>query len=691
MTSRAHWNILFCLSFAAGCQSLGTTFPWQASREPNYTMDELAALEGDFVKDTGSKSTGVTQAASVKDARDSGIMQASYSANSTPVSAQRVEQLVQAGQAAIRAAGNGNPQGLNDARQNFEHVLLLDGTNSSANHGMAIIADLQKDWPAAEFHYKQSLAANPQDSNLLNDLGYSYLLQDRFFEAEKYLNQALSNTPQHERAHVNLALLSLKRGDRLAAEQRLATIYSASDVTATISRLQRDLQKNQAPVENVATASLPTPASSGQGVPQGQQQQPAYTDAVNQNGMAHNGQQRTIQTAQNDVPISVYPPGMFDDSPGVGSQANQNHGSQNGMVLQQQMPQHQQPMNTQAGMQPYSGNQSQQQYPANQNGMNNIPNGSVAQSQVAQTAQGGYPSQWHQQAPAFDGVPRANDTGVYGQPARVSPGMQSYGQQQNSANGLIQQFQPAPGQYGQQQNPVQNSFAPGRSVQQPGVPNAPLAGLNAGPGSLFPISAPVSQSGGQNLNPQPVYPNQTSYPNQNVQPFANAGYPQQQNPGVSGNVPVQNPLMHGNPVANGANFPHVRQSLPAEQVMQEPSQPNNVQAVSQPQYYYNNQGGQPQMNGGVSVPGQYASGQFVNGQNTNGQILNGQGQQFQQPGSGNSGMNGNSRASGQNQTSTSGPLEAYERQLQSLDSQYNRTLRSMDGSAGGMSIPQAQY
>lgn len=50
-----------------------------------------------------------------------------------------------------------------------------------------MIADRQQDYLTAQRYYLAALNASPNDPNLLNDIGYSFLLQSRYAEAENYL------------------------------------------------------------------------------------------------------------------------------------------------------------------------------------------------------------------------------------------------------------------------------------------------------------------------------------------------------------------------------------------------------------------------------------------------------------------------------------------------------------------------
>ena len=685
MTSRAHWNVLLCLSFAAGCQSAGAVFPLQANREPSYTMDELAALEGGpQAAARNEMQLSGQQKKTANLSNDSGITQASYTTDSAPVSAQRIDQLVKQGQAGIRAAGHGNSEGLLEARQNFAQVLSLDAANPSAHHGMAIIADLQKDWPAAEFHYKQSLSANPQDPNLLNDLGYSYLLQNRFHEAQQYLNQSLSIAPQHERAHVNYALLSLKRGDRAGAEQRLARIYSPTDAQATLLRLERDLLQEFPANANIAGNNIPDPTSTEGLMYQMQQERDRV--ASNRSRPAVDPTQQQQQPTADDVPISVYAPGMFDDQNQVGESSQPSFDPRNGMVFPDRNPNAQQTMaqpmlSNQTGVLMLPQTTGVDSNVMNQNGgMTGQPYNS-GMPQAAQLPNQNYPNQYQQVQPGLGASQLTNNASGYVPPAQsVSStqsqgqqyyGQQSQGQQQNTSNGLIQQLQPGSTQnhqYHESHNQYGMQNQAGGMNPNVSASNAPLVGLNAGPGGLFPIVTSAPRNSGQSGSQQMNYPAQPAFPN--------GGYPNQQQQFNSPANQQSQSMMNSAPVSNGAMFPHVRQTLPADQMIGISSVQPGMSGASQPQMGYNAQTQQPYSTASMPQP-QYPGSQTVG---------------YQQPNIGmqvpNSGAVGMSPAQRQ---PAAGALDAYERQLQSLDNQYNQALRQMDGSGSTFGQGQPQY
>ncbi|MCA9048469.1 MAG: tetratricopeptide repeat protein [Planctomycetaceae bacterium] len=231
----------------SGCRSLDSSSLSWLSGKPRYTMDEATAMK----EPTPAAARPTLNQAALS----------SVSASGQPVAGGKIDQLVQQGQTLLRQAGAHDQLHLQEARDVFTQVLTMDSTNVAAHHGIAIAADLQQDWNTAERHYKQALQQRPRDAALLNDLGYSYLLQNRYAEASQYLSQAVQISPTHEHAHINLALLSLKQGNRSGAEQQLAQIYGPSQIQATLTRLESDLREEQSNNSLLAEARLPANAT----------------------------------------------------------------------------------------------------------------------------------------------------------------------------------------------------------------------------------------------------------------------------------------------------------------------------------------------------------------------------------------------------------------------------------------------
>ena len=173
------------------------------------------------------------------------------SADAELAAVERHARMIREAQSALRQ------ERIEEANRIYREVLNEAPDHPDAHHGLAMAADLDEDWGDAEYHYKQALRIRPRDAVLLSDLGYSYILQNRFSEAARYLNQAIELQPGYERAHMNIALLDIKQGNRAAAEQRLVQRLGNSSQTAGILA---SLEQQAFPA-TIATATAPNPAT----------------------------------------------------------------------------------------------------------------------------------------------------------------------------------------------------------------------------------------------------------------------------------------------------------------------------------------------------------------------------------------------------------------------------------------------
>ncbi len=239
MPESFRWLLLFLSVFISGCQSTpGKLTSW-------WPGSSRTSEEGASTDEQRPPSAFAQSDAAESDSTDE-------SAERRPVASGRVDYLVQDGIHAVQE------RRLDDARKLFNEVLEISPNHSTAHQGLAMIADLSRQWSESEFHYKAALRSNPRDPGLLNDLGYSYLLQNRYSEAQRYLNQALEINPQHEKAQENLAMLSLRQGDRDAAEKRLGQLYPAGAVRQHLARLEQSIGVTDS--TSRPTATKPEPA-----------------------------------------------------------------------------------------------------------------------------------------------------------------------------------------------------------------------------------------------------------------------------------------------------------------------------------------------------------------------------------------------------------------------------------------------
>ncbi|MEZ6059981.1 MAG: hypothetical protein R3C19_06440 [Planctomycetaceae bacterium] len=295
MSGHSQWALLVCAVVLSGCQSTGSSrFPWlplasrdEFSADKMSSVDELQPAFAANSSSTGQPSGG--------------------SGDQRAVASERVSRLIADAQRSVQSAGQSptDPARLENAKHLYQQALQLDPRSAAAHHGIAVIADLEKNWGLAEIHYKQALARSPRDASLLNDLGYSYLLQNRFHESSEYLNQAIQVEPNHEHARINLALLSVKRGDRDAAYAQLSHLFPPQEAQRMLTRLENDVQST---ANNVAATETPE-------IPRGASFDEAMRIA------AQVGRQERLERQQRSAPAPIAPHGANPQWPG--SSANQ--------------------------------------------------------------------------------------------------------------------------------------------------------------------------------------------------------------------------------------------------------------------------------------------------------------------------------------------------------------------------------
>ncbi|WP_437207227.1 tetratricopeptide repeat protein [Planctomicrobium sp. SH664] len=80
-----------------------------------------------------------------------------------------------------------------------------------------------------------ALALNPHDSDLLGDLGYSYLLQNRFAESEQYSSRAVQANPKNQKAIKHLGDAYARQGKTQQAEETYARVMPANEIQAALA------------------------------------------------------------------------------------------------------------------------------------------------------------------------------------------------------------------------------------------------------------------------------------------------------------------------------------------------------------------------------------------------------------------------------------------------------------------------
>lgn len=128
-------------------------------------------------------------------------------------------------------------QRLTTARRHLDAIIGQQPAHPRAHHLLAVVSDLEGRFGDAEHHYQTALQSDRNNAQIVGDLGYSYLMQERLDLAEQYLVQARTLDPSQVNAARNLALLYSRRGDFSGAQRTLAEVLPSADVQQTLARL----------------------------------------------------------------------------------------------------------------------------------------------------------------------------------------------------------------------------------------------------------------------------------------------------------------------------------------------------------------------------------------------------------------------------------------------------------------------
>lgn len=92
-------------------------------------------------------------------------------------------------------------------------TMVAQNTNAwEAHHRLGVLAARRRHFDEARQHFAAALAIQPENAQLLNDIGYAYYLQDDLSQAETHLRQALALNPYDRAAHNNLGLVLGEQG-----------------------------------------------------------------------------------------------------------------------------------------------------------------------------------------------------------------------------------------------------------------------------------------------------------------------------------------------------------------------------------------------------------------------------------------------------------------------------------------------
>ncbi len=675
MPEHSRWLSLISVALLSGCQTTeNATFSWFPFKQDRAQESaEFAAKSQPLASVTAVPELDEQSAKPPK----------SQKADGPAVASARLDQLIDQG---VKALGDDRRE---EAETAFRSVLESVPDHATAHHGLAMLADKSRNWSEAEYHYKQALRSQPRHDGLLNDLGYSYLLQNRFYEASLYLDQAVAINPRHEKAHENLAMLALRQGKRAEAETRLRQVYSADDAGIRLVRLESQVQStdslaaSQQPAQPVSSATASSTAAA-----------PGVSAALPTGPVASSGAMSAASRLQANATLEEV----------------QAIAARERMLAEQERQKRAQSM-VERRPDYTAENLPQQASPvADPRSLAGVPTGNPPVT-----------AQWPGNSAQYPASPASHSAPVTAMPMQAAES-----QPQNYGTGLPQ----SGALYGQRPQETGNIIPVGGSgafsaTAPQSVPtnmapagnasggagsdalrNFPLAGLNAGPGALFPVSPGMpsqgmpSQAGyQQNGSPQ----NLVNGANPAMVPGAipagwNSPPASHQNPAAAsnGSSTLSDPVsgMYAVPSAalpptssgvitatNGAMFPPPQNVLPAQQWAQQ-------QAMNAQQYQAPAAPAMPTVIPGTQSPQQpraFAAAPSPGGPSPQAQTGWPVQQPFQHPASG----TGNS--SGPNVVAPD-PLTQYEQQLKNLENGYNQTLQQMNR-ASGTPIPavQAQY
>jgi len=387
---------------------------------------------------------------------------------------------------------------LDEARRAYELALAAKPDDPDVHHRLAVVADKQQMFGAADDHYEAALRRRPRDPNLLSDIGYSHILRGDEKRAEKTLRETLAIDPSHQGAMLNLGTLYGKQGrydDALALLRQGTTEGETRKYMAQLfpqgppsgvaqASNQAEAEQRSAPpiqadertdVRNMTFEQLKSEMARRQleGV---QNRQPQFAQIPSQRDLSGDSlmqdpravqDQRPSITPNNPVWMMTNPP--QPTNPSFGQSSPYSPPTQAGTSIQPGTTTIPLPSNLQLGSQmlPYPGT---------------IPNGPAQQPGFAAA-----PPQGSLVAPPGTS-PHSNMDFWQGAPVQPNGGVS----RSPSAQYPIEQM-----------GYTQGSATSGVSASHA----AAQLGMSAGPGSLFPIVASDSASaGGMSMHPS-VTPN----------------------------------------------------------------------------------------------------------------------------------------------------------------------------------------
>ena len=104
---------------------------------------------------------------------------------------------------------------LNGARKLLKEAIAICPDQWRSWNALGVLADRNGDWVTSATSYARALKLVPAEPIVLNNLGYSLILQHRFDDAEQVLRNAIRIAPNHERLANNLDIALIAGGKPL--------------------------------------------------------------------------------------------------------------------------------------------------------------------------------------------------------------------------------------------------------------------------------------------------------------------------------------------------------------------------------------------------------------------------------------------------------------------------------------------
>lgn len=413
-----------------------------------------------------------------------------------------------------------------EARRAYELALAAKPDDPDVHHRLAVVADKQQLFGAADDHYEAALRKRPRDPNLLSDIGYSHILRGDEQRAETTLREALAIDPSHKGAMLNLSTLYGRQGrydDALALLRKGTTEAETQQYLAQLFPQGRPsdvaLAANQAEAGSRSVRPIPTDERTNVKTMTTEQRKAEWERRQlegNQNRPPQSGQSPSQRDGSGDSPRQDQRPSIAPNqpawtqgqapgfqltnppqtaNPGFGQAPPNSSQMQAGAAMQPGATTIPMPPNLQPGLPNLQLGSPMLPYPGNS------PNGTAQQfqQQGQQPQQQGFAA-----APPLGSLvappgtsPHANMDFWQGAPVQPNAG---------AGNPTLPQFQFSPQsqfqaeQLGQSQGGAAGGVSPSQAAAQ--------LGMSAGPGSMFPIVGSDSVSaGGMNI-PQSGTPHQ---------------------------------------------------------------------------------------------------------------------------------------------------------------------------------------